>query len=126
MERKPVLFTVGSPLTVVKRADSSDEKKVCETVFSGPTGGVLCPRSKDRSSSICPSPCREKEAHEIPALAPVVPTQASLFFADAATVFGNSPGMAKGLPTHESDVASLDDMVIMVRVLEPAFTANRF
>jgi hypothetical protein len=40
-ERKPVLLTPGSPLTVVKRWDSSLEKKVWETVFRGPTGGVV-------------------------------------------------------------------------------------
>lgn len=36
-------------------------------------------------------PLLEKLAQEMPATAPEVPTQAILFFADAATVLGNSP-----------------------------------
>lgn len=41
MERKPVLLTIGFPLTVVRRAVLSELKKVCETVLNGPEGGVL-------------------------------------------------------------------------------------
>lgn len=45
-ETKPVLFLVGSPLTVVRRAEASALKKVCETVLEGPTGGMDCERAK--------------------------------------------------------------------------------
>jgi hypothetical protein len=41
-------------------------------------------------------PSLEKLEHDTPFLAPVVPTHASLFFAEAATVFGNSPGIETG------------------------------
>lgn len=40
-DRKPVLFFVGSPLTVVMSIVESLLKKVWETVFNGPTGGVV-------------------------------------------------------------------------------------
>tara|TARA_R110002060_G_scaffold64973_2_gene73966 strand:- start:159 stop:470 length:312 start_codon:yes stop_codon:yes gene_type:complete len=40
-ERKPVLFFVGSPFTVVMSIVESLLKKVCETVFNGPAGGVV-------------------------------------------------------------------------------------
>lgn len=40
-DRKPVLFFVGSPFTVVIRADESELKKTWETVLSGPDGGVV-------------------------------------------------------------------------------------
>jgi len=40
-DRKPVLLTAGFPFTVVIRAEKSLLKKVCETVFSGPLGGVV-------------------------------------------------------------------------------------
>ena len=89
-------------------------------------GGVFCPRSKGRRASILPRPLAEKVAQEIPATAPVVPTQASLFFAEAATVLGNSPGTATGFPTGEREVGSPDEIVIMVSVLEPALTAKTF
>jgi hypothetical protein len=125
-DKKPVLFTVGSPFTVVNSAVSSAEKKAWETVLVGPTGGVDCPISKGRRASIWPSPFSgQKLAQDIPATAPVVPTQTSLFFADAATVLGNSPGMETGLPRTVRQVGSSFDMAIMVRVLEPALTAKR-
>lgn len=40
-ERKPVLLTVGLPLTVVRRAVESVLKKTCDTVFNGTVGGVV-------------------------------------------------------------------------------------
>lgn len=40
-ERKPVLFIAGSPFTVVNRAVDSALKNVWDTVFNGPTGGVV-------------------------------------------------------------------------------------
>jgi hypothetical protein len=125
-ERKPVVLTAGSPFTVVRRRDSSWEKKVCETVFVGPTGGVLCWRSKGRRASMAPSPAEENVVQEIPAFAPVDPTQTSLLFAEAATVFGNSPPTSTGEPTTVRLVGSWAEMAIMVRVSEPALTANRF
>jgi len=60
----------------------------------------------------------------MPALAPVVPTQASLFLADAATVLGNSPVRAAGSPTTVRQVGSDFETSSMVNVLEPAFTAK--
>jgi hypothetical protein len=68
----------------------------------------------------------EKVEQDIPATAPVEPTQTRLFFAEAATVLGNSPGMEIGCPTITSFVGSEVDIDIMVRVLEPALTAKRF
>jgi len=81
--------------------------------------------SKGRSASIWPSPLDvEKGAQDIPALAPVVPTQTRLFFDDAATVFGNSPGTVTGRPRIVTHVGSDEEMESMVSVLEPAFTAK--
>ena len=60
----------------------------------------------------------------MPATAPVVPTQTNLFFHDAATVLGNSPGIAAVASMGVKSVGSWADMVIMERVLDPAFTAN--
>ena len=125
-EKKPVLLTAGLPFTVAKRRDSSSEKNTCETVFVGPTGGVVWMRPNDRKSSIAPSPCLEKLEQDTPLLAPVVPTHASWCFADAATVFGNSPGSEAAWPTMVSLVGSRGSMDIIDRVLLPALTAKRF
>ena len=95
-------------------------------MFNGPKGGVVCPRSKGRRLSIWPMPLPEKLAQETPATAPVVPTQAILFFTDAATVLGNSPGTLTGLPTRVNAVGSWFEIAIMVSVLEPGLTAKRF
>ena len=59
-----------------------------------------------------------------PALAPVLATQASEFLALSATVAGNSPRVSTGLPTMVSCVGSSAEMVIIVRVLDPALTAT--
>ncbi len=48
-ERKPVLFLVGSPLTVVRRAVESLLKNVSDMVLRGPTGGVVWSRERGRS-----------------------------------------------------------------------------
>lgn len=40
-DKNPVLFTMGFPLTVVRRAVLSSLKNVCETVLNGPEGGVV-------------------------------------------------------------------------------------
>lgn len=45
-EMKPVVLVAGLPLTVVMRAEASSLKSAWETVFSGPTGGVVWARSK--------------------------------------------------------------------------------
>lgn len=96
------MFLVGSPLTVVNRVPSSPEKKTWETVFVGPTGGVVWPRAKGRRESKACIPRDEKELQDTPAFAPVAPTQTSLCLAEAATVLGNSPGMARGWPSMVS------------------------
>lgn len=76
-ERKPVLLTVGLPFTVVMSAVESALKKVWETVFSGPIGGVICPRLKGRRAvSRGFRPFAVIEKHAIPALAPLLATQA--------------------------------------------------
>lgn len=76
-ERKPVLLTVGSPFTVVMSEVESALKKVWETVFSGPFGGVVCPRLKGRRTvSRGFRPFAVIEKHAIPALAPLLATQA--------------------------------------------------
>jgi hypothetical protein len=125
-DKKPVLFTAGSPFTVVKSVISSSEKKTCETVFVGPTGGVLCPRSKGRRSSMGPSPRAVNCEQETPATAPVEPTQTSEFLAEAATVVGNSAGMGTGSPTRRREVGFWGSMVSMERVFDPALTAKMF
>jgi hypothetical protein len=73
-----------------------------------------------------PRPRLVKELQDIPAAAPVVPTQASLFLDETATVLGNSPGIATGLPTRESCVGSLAAMENMLKVLDPALTAKTY
>jgi hypothetical protein len=45
---------------------------------------------------------------------------------DAATVFGNSPGIATGAPFISRQVGSDADIDIIVNVFEPALTANKF
>lgn len=71
-------------------------------------------------------PCSENVLHEMPAMAPVDPTQTSLFFADAPTVLGNSPGTEIGVPTMVSLVGSVLSIANMERVFDPALTAKRF
>lgn len=61
----------------------------------------------------------------MPALAPVVPTQARRFLGEAATVLGNSPGMGMGWPSGVRVVGSEAEMAIMARVSEPGLTAKR-
>ncbi len=76
-ERKSVLLTVELPFTVAMSAVESALKKVWETVFSGPFGGVVCPRLKGRravSSGFNPVAVNGKRA--IPALAPLLATHA--------------------------------------------------
>jgi hypothetical protein len=125
--KKPVLLTVGSPFTVVNSIVWSSEKNVIETVLVGPTGGSLCLRSNGLSASIAPMPVlASKLAQEIPALEPVVPTQTSEFFMDAATVLGNVPGNAAGFPIRVSINGSSGEMANMETVLDPAFTAKIF
>lgn len=45
-EMKPVVLVAGLPFTVVMSAEASALKRACETVLTGPTGGVDCARSK--------------------------------------------------------------------------------
>lgn len=123
-DKKPVLFWAGSPLTIVNNRDSSSEKRVCETVLVGPTGGVVYPRSNGRRSSMAPKLFLEKLLQEIPALAPVVPTYTRLFLIEAATVLGNSPGILTGSPITESLVRLEREMASMLSVLEPALTVK--
>lgn len=95
-------------------------------VLGGPTGGVVWFRPTGRSWSIFPRPFEEKEAQETPDLAPVAPTQTSLFFADAPTVTGKSPGTAAGAPTILSLVGFSGSIANMETVLDPALTANKY
>jgi len=60
----------------------------------------------------------------MPLLDPVVPTQTRPFLAEAATVFGKSPGIATGCPTSESFVGSAEEMASIESVLDPALTAK--
>jgi len=125
--KNPVLLTAGSPFTVVNSIVWSSEKNVVETVFVGPTGGSLCLRSNGLSASIAPMPVlASKLAQEIPALEPVVPTQTSEFFMDAAIVLGNVPGNAAGFPIRLSIKGSSGEMANIEIVLDPAFTAKMF
>ena len=55
-----------------------------------------------------------------------MPAQTRLFFADAATVTGKSPGMATGLPIILRHVGSNELIQNIVSVLEPALTTKRF
>ena len=123
--RKPVLFLLGSPLTVENSFDSSLEKKTWEIVLVGPIGGVTCPRLKRRRLSIALIPCLENEEQLTPALAPVHPTQTRRCFIDAVTVVGKSPGTATGLPTIVRFVGSSRFIANMETVLDPALTAKR-
>ena len=68
----------------------------------------------------------EKDAHEIPACTPVVPTQTSLFLAEAPTVVGKSPPTATGCPTRDSFVGSCWSMASILTVLSLALTAKTF
>jgi hypothetical protein len=95
-------------------------------VLVGPTGGVVCLRSNGRRQSIGVRPLAENEEQEIPAVAPVEPTHTKLFLDDAATVFGNSPGMATGSATAVSCVAFVTERAIILSVFDPALTANRY
>lgn len=125
-EIKPVLFAGGLPLTDVNKTDSSLEKKAWETVLNGPTGGVAWPRPNGRRASSLPRPWEEKDVQETPDFAPVVPTHTRLFFAEAATVTGKSPGTGAERPSVVSFVGSLAEIENIVRELDPAFTANRY
>jgi hypothetical protein len=99
-ERKPVLFFVGSPFTVVIRAEESELKNTCETVLSGPEGGVVCFRSKDRRLLLRGvRPVADMEKHATPAFAPELATQAWDKFVDIVTLVENSPMVLTGWPT---------------------------
>lgn len=127
-ERKPVLLTVGSPFTVVRRAVESALKKVCDMVLVGPTGGVVWLMSnarRDVSSGVRPFAAHiEKQA--IPALAPELATQAWERAVERATLMGNSPRVLAGWPTMVSLVGSVESMVNIDTVFEPGLTATRF
>lgn len=93
-----MLLTVGSPLTVVMRAVESALKKVWETVFVGPTGGVVWFMSKARrevSSAVRPV-VEHMEKQAIPALAPEFATQACFKVVERLTLMGNSPSVSAG------------------------------
>lgn len=77
-ERKPVLFFVGSPFTVVMSIVESPLKNVWETVLSGPTGGVVWFNSNGRrqvSSGVRPS-FADIAKQATPAFAPEFATHA--------------------------------------------------
>lgn len=78
MDRNPVLLTVGSPFTVVMRAEESALKSVWETVLKGPEGGVVWLMANARREvSRGERPFVEHmEKHAMPALAPEFATQA--------------------------------------------------
>lgn len=77
IERNPVLFFVGSPLTVARSMVESELKNTCETVFKGPDGGVVWFIANDRrvvSRGVRPVEDMLKQA--MPATAPELATQA--------------------------------------------------
>jgi hypothetical protein len=49
-----------------------------------------------------------------------------LFFKEAAIVFGKSPGIVAGSPRRTRFVGSSWDICIILKVLEPGFTAKRY
>ena len=125
MDMNPVLLTAGSPFTVVMRAVSSLLKNVSATLFVGPTGGVVWLRAKGRRVSMAERPLSpQKEAHAMPALAPVFATQAREWALDTARVTGKSPAVSMGEPIKISFVGSHGEILSMERVFEPALTAK--
>jgi hypothetical protein len=92
----------------------------------GPIGGVVWCKLSGRSWSNSLNPVPENDAQEMPALAPVVPTHTKLFFKEAAIVFGKSPGIVAGSPRRTRFVGSSWDICIILKVLEPGFTAKRY
>lgn len=124
-DRKPVSFFVGSPLTVVSRAELSALKKVCDTVLNGPLGGVDWPRQSGRRSPRDDRPVEDMAKQVMPAMAPPFATQACLRVRDIVTLTGNSPSVSTGLPTMVSFVGSTASMTNMETVLEPGLTASK-
>ena len=124
-DMKPVLLTVGSPLTVVMRAVSSLLKNVSATELVGPAGGVVWLRSKGRRVSMAERPVSSQNvAQAMPALAPEFATQASLCFLETARLTGNSPAVSTGLPTMVNLVGSQSSILNKERVFDPALTAK--
>jgi hypothetical protein len=125
MERKPVLFTIGFPFTVVMRAVESALKNVWEIVLNGPLGGVLWPSGIGRCAvSRGVRPLAEMDIHEMPELAPELATHAVESFAEIERDIGKSPSVGAGWPTIVSLQGSLGEMVNIETVFEPGFTAR--
>ena len=124
-EMKPVLLTVGSPLTVVMSAVESAVKNVSPIPLRGPVGGLTCPRLKGRRVSKLSMPLGEKDAQEMPARAPVCAAQTMLRAVDTATELGKSPIVMAGWPRRVSLVGSWGEMQNMETEFEPALTAKR-
>jgi hypothetical protein len=68
---------VGEPFTVANRADSDGLNVMSETVFGGPTGGVLWPREMERRPPRGVRPLAWSVAKQVtPAVAPPLRTHA--------------------------------------------------
>jgi hypothetical protein len=125
-EMKPVLFTIGLPLTVVRSAVLLALKKVWEMVLKGPEGGVVCDRGiARRAVSRGLRPQGVMETHAMPELAPELATHAWESFEEIETETGKSPRVGAGCPIKVSWVGSRGLMENIDRVLEPGLTARR-